>query len=168
MGVEHLQGKRTGRPRGSKSRPWLRAIRWACRHVDRPDAVPPSPLAGYYLALGREHPDRFLACLAALDEKTPTEPETEDRARSTDRLKQLFWPLRQLVFRLSHLKGAHLTNLPRDYEIVDCRMNRTCTGVIFTIRSGTFPEVAEGALIPDFTPNWNGLMWARPQPPRFP
>jgi len=67
MGVEHLQGKRTGRPRGSKSRPWVRALGWAYRNMDKPDAEPPTPLAARLLALARADMAAFLRCLAALE-----------------------------------------------------------------------------------------------------
>ena len=86
MGLQHLEGKRTGRPRGSKTSPPLdRDVRWAYRNLGTSDAVPPSPLAGALLTLGREYPDRFAACLAALAsidrrERMATEP---DKQRST-------------------------------------------------------------------------------------
>jgi hypothetical protein len=68
MSTEHLQGKRTGRPRGAKSRlPVRRDAWWAYRNLAKPDAVPPSALAARLLALGREHPDRLALCLAKLD-----------------------------------------------------------------------------------------------------
>jgi hypothetical protein len=70
VGLEHLEKKRTGRPKGSKTSPaWVRALRWAERNLGKPDAEAqaPSELARYLLALGREHPDRFLACLALLE-----------------------------------------------------------------------------------------------------
>jgi hypothetical protein len=160
MGVEHLEGKRTGRPKGSKSRPWIRALRWACRNLDRPNAVPPSPLAEHYLALGRERPDQFLACLAALDKKAaPTQPETGFRAPCTDRLMVLFWPLRHLTHRLTHYKGATIVNLPRDFRVLDSRVDPARDGILFLIWSGSFPQILSGAPVPAFAPRWEGLMW---------
>src|SRR5262249_52231764 len=68
MGLKHLQDNRTGRPRGSKNSPaWVRDVRWAYKHLGRPDAVPPTALAGLLVALGREHPDQFVSCLATAD-----------------------------------------------------------------------------------------------------
>src|SRR5262245_12147447 len=68
MGIEHLQGRRTGRRRGSKSGPfWLRAARWAAQNLGKPDAAPPSPLAARLLTLGLKHPDRLTACLTKLE-----------------------------------------------------------------------------------------------------
>src|SRR5438067_12975474 len=78
MGLEHLNGKRTGRPKGVKSAPrWQRDVRWVYRNLGNADAKPPSELAGRLLALAQEHPDRFVACLAKLDAAAP---ETERRA----------------------------------------------------------------------------------------
>jgi hypothetical protein len=161
MGVQHLEGKRSGRPRGSKSRPWLRALRWACRNLHRPNAVPPTPLAEHYLALGRERPDQFLACLATLDKKPPPQPETGFRAPCTDRLMVLFWPLRHLTHRLTQRKGAMVVNLPRDYRIVDCRVDPARDGVLYLIWSGYFDQVLGGGLVPEFAARWEGLMWTR-------
>src|SRR5260221_14723874 len=68
MGLKDVEGKRTGRPRGSKSRPpWIRAARWAIKNLDNPDAVPPTPLARRLVALGREQPESLVICLATLD-----------------------------------------------------------------------------------------------------
>jgi hypothetical protein len=66
--VAHLEGKRTGRPKGSKTTPpWVRDALWAYRNLDKPDLKPPSLLAGLLLAMGREHPDRLVLLLDALD-----------------------------------------------------------------------------------------------------
>lgn len=68
MALKDLIGKRTGRPPGAKSAaPWVRTARWAARNLDTPEAVPPSPLAGRLLALGRKQPDRLAVCLARLE-----------------------------------------------------------------------------------------------------
>jgi hypothetical protein len=87
MGVQHLEGKRTGRPKGSKSSPvWVRAARWALANLDYPDAVPPSPLAGRLLALGRESPDRLVLCLEALRMKAVhSEQEPQRESSSHDK-----------------------------------------------------------------------------------
>ena len=68
VSTAHLQDLRTGRPKGSRSTPsWERDLRWAGRHLDKPEAVPPSALAGRLVALGRQHPDRLLSLLLQLD-----------------------------------------------------------------------------------------------------
>src|SRR5436309_9031086 len=77
MGLEHLNGKRTGRPRGVKSAPrWQRDVRWVYRNLGNAGARPPSELARRLLALALEHPDRFVACLAHLESPAP-EPDPE-------------------------------------------------------------------------------------------
>jgi hypothetical protein len=68
MGVEHLQGKRTGRPRGSKNLPrWVRYVAWAEKNVGRTDATPPSPFAAFLRAMAREEPDKFVSYLVGAD-----------------------------------------------------------------------------------------------------
>ena len=68
MGTLHLEGRRTGRPKGAKSAPlWVRAARWALKNLETPDAVPPSALAGRLLALGREQPDKLVLCLEEMN-----------------------------------------------------------------------------------------------------
>jgi hypothetical protein len=68
MGLQHLAGKRTGRPKGSRSKPrWLRDLAWAEKNLGNPDAQPPSELARRLRDLGRARPDQFLACLALRD-----------------------------------------------------------------------------------------------------
>src|SRR5437879_3382853 len=68
MSVDHLKGRRSGRPKGSKSTPsWVRATAWAMRNVAKPDAVPPSEQAAYYVKLAREDPVRFGEWLIARD-----------------------------------------------------------------------------------------------------
>src|SRR6266478_6210995 len=71
LAIKDLEGKRTGRRPGSKSRPWVRDLKWACKNLDRPDAKPPSALAGRLVVLGREQPDRLVALLAALEAQMP-------------------------------------------------------------------------------------------------
>ncbi len=81
MSLAHLQGKRSGRPRGSRSAPaWLRAARWASENLDDANAVPPTPLAGRLLAMGREHPDRLAVCLAKLSAMERAEHRRLNRA----------------------------------------------------------------------------------------
>src|SRR4051794_37311458 len=68
MGVDHLIGRRTGRPKGVRSTPsWSRDVVWAYRHLGEADAVAPTALAGQLVALGREHPDRLATLLLQLD-----------------------------------------------------------------------------------------------------
>jgi hypothetical protein len=55
-----LAGKRTGRPKGSKTHAKVRAdVEWAYRHRHDPRAVPPTPAAGFLWRLARSFPDEF-------------------------------------------------------------------------------------------------------------
>src|SRR4051812_10794613 len=95
MGLQDLVGKRSGRPRGSKTTPaWIRAARWAFDNLDNPDSVAPSRLAERLLALGRKHPDRLIVCLARLDalrqkadlrssRGSPRVPRDEEKEKAT-------------------------------------------------------------------------------------
>jgi hypothetical protein len=81
MSVAHLQGKRTGRRRGSRSRPpWLLAVRWAQRQIERPGGRPPSKLALLLYQQGLEHPDRLLLCIARADDYERQMEEAAKRA----------------------------------------------------------------------------------------
>jgi hypothetical protein len=87
MGVDHLQGKRTGRPRGAKTTPpYIRAARWAYENLDVADAVPPSPLAARLIAFWRKRPDRLVVYMATLDEMK-RKADGRKRARRRPRLK---------------------------------------------------------------------------------
>ncbi len=75
MGLQHLEGKRSGRPRGARTTPqWVRAVRWASKYLGDLDAVPPSDLAGRLVTMGREHPDKLIHCLALVDALTSKAP----------------------------------------------------------------------------------------------
>lgn len=156
MGVEHLQDKRTGRPSGSKSRPaWVRAVQWAERHLGRPEAVPPSPLAGLLLAMGREHPDRLLGCLAlagsqGLDGQRDDAGRTiRVRGRSCPRrVVRMAIPEHHFVQCLKGGRGPWVKGLPEDMRIIEFEVDPVHREVVLTIESGTFEEVATGAEIP--------------------
>jgi hypothetical protein len=157
MGVEHLDGKRTGRPRGAKSRPWVRELLWAYRNLGNPDAEPSSALAGRLLALGREHPDRFFACLMQLKpHATPdTAPPGEQPHNGNAAARKLPPRVRKLVvegqYLLTRLTGdgsAYLSGIPHGAAIVDCAPDPEGNGVVFILHSGTFPPVLEGVAIP--------------------
>jgi hypothetical protein len=176
MGVEHLQGKRTGRPRGSKSTPhWVRALRWAERNLDNPAATPPSPLAAKLLGLGREQPDKFLACLALRDarEQTPAPvpgaaaPDERTAKLGGDqprRVKMLVIPMAHLVMQL-HGDGPipWVRNLPRDVQLWGFAVKTVGTdwrgwperALRITLYSPSFPEVAPGAPIPELVPEFS-------------
>ena len=55
-----LAGKRTGRPKGSRTHAKDRAdVEWAYRHRQDGGAAPPNPTALYWWRLARSFPDEF-------------------------------------------------------------------------------------------------------------
>jgi hypothetical protein len=67
MATAHLQGKRTGRPRGSKSlSPVQRGLVWASKHLGQ-NIEPPTPAAKFFVDMAREEPAKFVSAVAALD-----------------------------------------------------------------------------------------------------
>jgi hypothetical protein len=87
--------------------------------------------------------------------------DAPDLAPCADRLRRLLIPAWELAFRLSHPKAHWLVNLPKDAEIVSCRLDAARSVVVLTLRSQEFSRIARGALIPEFVPAWNGRMWLR-------
>jgi hypothetical protein len=184
MGVEHLQGKRTGRRPGSKSAPpWVRDVRWAYRNLGKPDAVPPSDGARFWLTVAREQPDKFFACLVLLGtpedkadcRKSGGPPEPDPDVVSADgrrddgngatlalridprplRVKTLFVPEAHLRM---HLTGDRplpwVMNLPRDFVVLASAVDRGRKGLVLTLYSGAFDVVAEGEPIPELAPKY--------------
>ena len=85
---------------------------------------------------------------------------SQDLAPQADRLKLLVIALSIVGAWLERLKSPYVTNLPY-YDIVACRLDTRRSALVFTIRSPSFPRIAEGAPIPEFHKEWNGLMFAR-------
>lgn len=157
MGVAHLKGKRTGRPPGSKSAsPWIRDANWVYKNLDNEDARPPSALAGRLLALGRENPDRFFACLAALDPPSYRADEQERSANGhgyegeSRRVKQLTVSEDSVFLSLRAEHRAWVHNPPSDAHIVGCEANASKRTVTFIVHSRTFPELDRGEPIAEF------------------
>jgi hypothetical protein len=158
MGIEHLNGKRTGRRPGTKSRPpWERGLLWAYKNLDRPEANPPSALAGRLLTLGREHPDRLFACLALLDARrsqagrgAPLTPGRAVRAaEQPERLRKLFVGARHLVDCLTGAAAAWVSNLPADAYLMGCEPAPGRDGIFLLFYANRFPPVALGAPVPE-------------------
>jgi hypothetical protein len=82
-----------------------------------------------------------------------------DLAPSDDRLKLLVWPAGQLPIRLSQQSSPWVADLPGDAAIVGSRLDPERQAVVFTIRSRTFRQIARGAPIPAFAPEWTELRW---------
>lgn len=164
MGVEHLQGKRTGRRPGSKSvPPWVRDLRWAYQHLGE-DIPPPSELARCLVALGRKEPDRFLACLAMLDAR-PSRAEPRAMGPSEQhgpvvgglpedgrprRLKRMIIPEVHLFLYLRGQSAPRVPSLPHDVQVVGCEVSAARKGILITLRSETFPVIPDETPIPEF------------------
>lgn len=171
MGLQDLLNRRTGRPPGSKSSPaWVRALRWAERNLGRPDAEPPSALAQLLVTLGREHPDRFVACLAVVDapgykldhadERGSDERQKDGNGlggKPPQRVRNLFIDGRLLVSRLTGNGTAWISNLPRDAWVVGCKADASRDGIVLTIYSATFPPITDGETVPELTT----VQWSR-------
>ncbi len=168
MGVDHLQGKRTGRPRGAKTPPpWVRAARWAYEHLDVADAVPPSALAARLVALGRKHPDRLAVCLARLDamgHRTDRRNRGGNDARANGagqtvggilddgqprRLKQVTIREMDLFSPARHDSRVCVQNPPCGAHVVGCEVDTSRRRIHFFIRSEDFEVVEEGNPIPE-------------------
>jgi hypothetical protein len=84
-----------------------------------------------------------------------------DLAPCADRLKVLVLPGHDLAFRLSHQNAPWIVNLPADVEIAGCRVDAGRDAVALVLRSQQFPRIAQGAAIPPFKAEFNGLRWRR-------
>ena len=167
VSTAHLQGRRSGRRKGSRSTPaWERALRWAGRHMGKPDAVPPSDLAGRLAALGRDHPDRLVSLLLQLDAERrrgaadapapepaapiPSPPPAlpQPAEGTARRLKRLSLPGVYLVPIPERPRRALACPCPPAYEIVGLAVDQARGRVVVTIRSEALQFVAEEQAIP--------------------
>jgi hypothetical protein len=93
--------------------------------------------------------------------KAADQEEPADRAPSTDRLMVMYVPAPDLAHRLSHQSAPWIVNLPEDFEIVGSRVDAARAVVALVIRSKMFLRIAQGAVIPELKPRFNGLRWQR-------
>jgi hypothetical protein len=85
---------------------------------------------------------------AASEQGTPL----ADLAPQADRLMRLFVPARQIACYLSGREAPWVANLPKDFKFVASRFDPGRDGFFLTLRSETFPRVAQGAPVPEFVP----------------
>jgi hypothetical protein len=178
MGLQHLEGRRTGRRKGGKNSPaWVRDVRWAYKNLGKPDAVAPSEGARYWLTVARERPSEFAAALVQLDRSENRKPVTNEPATGTGpgsrqhndngatpirriaqrplRAKSLFLPEDHLRRQFSGERPlSGVTNLPDGFRVVACDVDRTRRGLLLTLLSEAFEEVAEGEPIPELAPQF--------------
>ncbi len=144
MGVEHLEGKRTGRPPGSRNRKkWQVETAWAHRHIGD-DAPPPSPMAGLLRDLGREHPDRLIALVALDDGQRAVKPV----APQPRRLMRLSLRSAAVPLFLAGVAGRHRAELPAHFEVVKIEVDLKEERTVITVESEDLPAVADGAPVP--------------------
>jgi hypothetical protein len=134
----------------------VRDVRWASRHLGKPDAEPPSDGARFLLAWGREHPDRLLALLARLDapgdkadqpgrEGGGNGAPIELRYEKAVRAKALLVPAREMRRHVRFDRTAGWAqNLPEDAQVVWCEADPAREGVVLVLTSGEFPLVPAG------------------------
>jgi hypothetical protein len=133
MAVEHLKDRRSGRPRGSKSRPpALRGLLWAARHLGR-EVEPPTPEARFWMDMARLEPARFVAALKALRDKAGV---------ASRRLKRLF------VVGVKLPPDVQIVEIKPDSKLCGPRYNWE-SGIWLVLGSGSFPEVQPGGVIPE-------------------
>jgi hypothetical protein len=171
MAIEHLVGKRSGRPPGARSRSRVkRDLNWAYRHLDKPESVPPSAGAKRWSELARSHPEVFLACVAMFDTAggQPTvdangklphvepnwigEPPGNGSGRKPlRRLRKIFICSAQLLSRLTSDGCARISGFPRDASVVGCDTDPARDGMILILYSDSFSPVADDVPIPELT-----------------
>jgi hypothetical protein len=78
------------------------------------------------------------------------------------RIKNLFVPSVHLRLRLLRPNGPWISNIPRSIRLVACELDLARDGLVLTLHSDQFPEVAEGQLIPEIKPDYNGLKYLNP------
>jgi hypothetical protein len=126
------------------------------------------------VALGREHPDQLVTCLATADgaaerkgeqsagQAAIADPEPEDQVRGPraegerpqGRIKKLRVTETQLAACLSGRRHPTIKNLPPDVQIVDCEREPEGNVFILTLRLEAFPLVPEGQDVPEFEPEF--------------
>lgn len=155
MSVAHLNGKRTGRTKGSKSRPyWRRAVEWVQRHLGDLDAVPPSPLAKLLLQQAQTRPDLFTLMLATIEQRQAPSPAPNKEPvhlgmNSYERplpIKRLVVSNELVTLTLKPDKDKLLPLFPKGWGFLDVCSAGTETIVI--LRSDSFPTVQPGEPIP--------------------
>jgi hypothetical protein len=75
-----------------------------------------------------------------------------DRAPRADRLKLLWVPTQEFVRRLTSDCAPWASNLPADFDVVAFRVDAARDAVAVIGRSASFPRIAKGAPLPEFTP----------------
>jgi hypothetical protein len=119
--------------------------------------------------MGREHPDRLVACLALADPLLPqaAQPARDAAAQTRDaggtnaptygpsrRLKEVMVPEAFLLACLRAGKRRWVYHPPQDAHVVGCEANLGQRSLRLVLHSEDFPEVAEGVPIPALEKEW--------------
>jgi hypothetical protein len=139
---------------------------WAYRNLGNPDANPPNRQATALLALGRDYPDRLVACMALADPPHakadargpaadgPAKPCTggaavgSPGAAASRRLQEVAVAEKRLLSHLSEGTG-YVFRPPHDAHVVGCQLDTAKREIRLIFHSESFPVVAEGEPIPD-------------------
>jgi hypothetical protein len=215
MGVDHLQGKRTGRPPGAKSRSAVkRDMMRAYRYLRKPDSRPLPPGPAWWLELARTQPEKFMEYLLAMETmgaekpRATTEPnqlggprddmekdnsgqcqvtlqtpmatteqqngngparhpvpppvptqQTNDNgaarkspaAKRPPNVKKVSMPEKFVLLQLRRFRAS----IPSDCKLVDCAVDPTRPGIVYSISSREFAPVAEGQPVPELAPRFS-------------
>jgi hypothetical protein len=165
--VAHLEGKRSGRPPGSKSTPrWIKDATWVERHLGDPDAKPSTALAAALLKLAREQPDKFVAVLALREAPPQTEapaPPAGGADRGPEhRLDLINGGVKTLVVGHRELRRMLAGDKPRARLIAPAALDIlggwvSDRGLHLTIRADALPRLQRGQPIPEESAAWEGL-----------
>jgi hypothetical protein len=151
VGIRHLEGKRSGRPRGSKSWPLTRVMNWVRKHVGKRDAKAPTPMAAELLDLARYDMVKFLACIAALERQDAATPALSPAPpRPPRRIKRVSLNKTQVgkVIAVFGFRNDEDKQPPGDWQLVDVAAT-AAGGIELVVTSSTFPQVAVGQAIPE-------------------
>lgn len=173
----HLQGKRTGRPRGTGRRSRLLwDMRWAYETLDDPNAHPPSAGAKRCKEWAERDLPSFLALLGKLEaaeggqgpalhgqqERSGPEASENDTSEhatgSADdrRLMTMSLSIQGIFSRMRGEQRRSVVNIPGDARIVSGRLNTSKRAIELIVHSITLPVVEEGKPLPSFAPLYCG------------
>jgi hypothetical protein len=135
----------------------VRDALWAFRHYDKPEAVPPSEFARRLRAQAQEHPDKLLACLAAMNgpqgkpdvgpqehdrrnQETqsyqPTRPEPAVTQPTAPRIVKVSVPAQQVItYLLGHGEPSWFSSLPRNFQVLGLETDLRRRRLVLTISS---------------------------------
>ncbi len=167
----HLEGKRTGRPRGTGSRSRLLPdLRWAYETIAEPEARPPNARARFCKEFALRDPASFLTLLGdlearekcetlPLDDKGPasgTSPAKTNGAAPGVRIDFQPRRLKRVTISesdlFSHVRAesrVYVHNPPHDAHVVACKVDTLQRQIHLIIRSEDFEALEEGKPIPD-------------------